>query len=74
MQMTWPRLKDARSLSEYLLQIDALTCQFKSSFPKLNTTRVNVWRGINKTPKPIFIGNQEVNIVNSFTYLGTLLD
>ena len=33
------RLKDEHSLSEYLLQIDALTFQFKSSFLKLNTTK-----------------------------------
>ena len=33
------RLKDEHSLSEYLLQIDALTFQLKSSFLKLNTTK-----------------------------------
>ena len=32
------RLKDEHSLSEYFLQIDALTFQFKSSFLKVNTT------------------------------------
>ena len=32
------RLKDELSLSEYLLQIDALMCQYKSNFLKLNTT------------------------------------
>ena len=32
-------LKDKHSLSEYLLQIDALTFQFKSSFLKINTTK-----------------------------------
>ena len=33
------RLRDELSLSEYLLQIDAVTCQFNSSFLKLNTTK-----------------------------------
>ena len=33
------RLKDEHSLSEYLLQIDELSFQFKSSFLKLNTTK-----------------------------------
>ena len=31
-------LKDEHPLSEYVLQIDALTVQFKSSYLKLNTT------------------------------------
>ena len=33
------RMKDEYSLSDYLLQIDVLTFQFKSSFLKLNTTK-----------------------------------
>ena len=33
------RLKDEHSLTEYLLQIDALTFQLNSSFLKLNTTK-----------------------------------
>ena len=71
------RLKDEHSLSEYLLQMDAITFQFKSSFFKLNTTktRVNVWRERStQTPKRVFIENQEIEIVKSFKYLGTLLD
>ena len=31
--------KEEFSLSEYRLQMDASTCQFKSSFLKLNTTK-----------------------------------
>ena len=67
------RLTDEHSLSAYLLQIDASIFQFMSSFLKLTTTktRVTVWRGrTTQPPKPIFI---EVEIVNSFKYLGTLL-
>ena len=65
------------SLSEYIL-IDALTCQFKSSYLKLNPTKTEelmfVGGRVNQTQKPIFINNQEVEIVKSFKYLGTLLD
>ena len=66
-------IKDELSLSEYLLQIDALNCQFKSIFLKLNTTLTNEFmfggRMVNLTPKRTFIGNQEVEIVKSFKYL-----
>ena len=66
-------LKDKHSLSEYLLQIDALTFQFKSSFLKLNTTETKelMFGGKRTTqpPKPIFIDNQEVEIMKSFKYL-----
>ena len=72
------RLKDEHCLSEYLLQIDALTFQFKSSFLKLNTTKTKelMFGGGRTTqpPKPIFTDDQEVEIVKSFKYLGTLLD
>ena len=71
-------IKDEYSLSEYLLQIDALTFQFKSSFLKRNTTKTKeLMLGGGRTtqpPKPIFIDNQEVEIVKSFKYLGTLRD
>ena len=39
------RLKYEHSLSEYLLQIDALPFQFKSSFLKLNTTKKLMFGG-----------------------------
>jgi len=35
-------LKDELSRSEYRLHIDALTCQYKSKFRKLNTTKTKV--------------------------------
>ena len=70
-------LKDEYSLFEYLLQIDALTFQFKSRFLKLNTTKTKELMfgegRITLPPKPIFIDNQEVEVVKSFKYLGTLL-
>ena len=57
------RLKDDHSLSEYHLQIDALTFQFKSSFLKLNITKTKelMFGGGRTTqpPKPIFIDNKE---------------
>ena len=72
------RLKNEHSLSEYLLQIDALTFQFNSSFLKLNTTKTKalLFGGGRTTqpPKPIFIDTQEVETVKCFKYLGTLLD
>ena len=72
------RLKDEHPLSEYLFQIDALTFQFKSSFLKLNTTQTKelMFGGGRTTrpPRPMFVDNQEVAIVKSFKYLGTLLD
>ena len=72
------RLKDELSLFEYRLQIDALASQFTSTFLKLNTTKTKelVFGGgrISKTPEPILINNQEVEIVKSFKYLGTVLD
>ena len=71
------RLKDEHS-QEYLLQIDELTIQFKSSFLKRNTNKTKelMFGGVRTTQpsKPIFIDNQEVEIVKSFKYLGTLLD
>ena len=33
------RLKDEHSLSEYVLQIDAITFQFTTNYLKLNTTK-----------------------------------
>ena len=70
------RLKNEFSLSEYLLQNDALPFQFTSISLKLNTTTIIelMFRGerINQTSKPIFIGNQEVEIVKSFKYLKVL--
>ena len=72
------RLKDELSLFEYRLQIDALASQFISTFLKLNTTKTKelVFGGgrISQTPEPILINNQEVEIVKSFKYLGTVLD
>ena len=72
------RLKDELSLFEYRLQIDALASQFTSTFLKLNTTKTKelVFGGgrISQTPEPILINNQEVEIVKSFKYLGTVLD
>ena len=65
------RLKYEHSLSKYLLQIDALTFQFKSSFLKPNTTKTKQLMLGGKPAKPIFIDNQEVEIVNSFKYLGS---
>ena len=51
---------------------------FKSSFLQLNTTKTKelMFGGGRTTqpPKPIFIDNQEVEIVKSFKCLGTLLD
>ena len=71
-------LKDKHFLTEYLLQIDALTYQFKSSFLKINTTKTKelIFGGgrVNQTPKPIFIDNQEVDIVKSVNYVVTLPD
>ena len=54
------RLKDEHSLSEYLLQIDMLTFQFKSSFLKFNTTKELMFEGGMNTqpPKPILMDNQ----------------
>ena len=72
------RLKDELSLFEYRLQIDALASQFTSTFLKPNTTKTKelVFGGgrISQTPEPILINNQEVEIVKSFKYLGTVLD
>ena len=72
------RLKDEHSLSEDLLQIDALTFQFKSSVLKLSTTKTKelMFGGgrITQPPRQIFIDNQKLEIMKSFKYLGTLRD
>ena len=71
-------LNDDFSLSQYFLQIDSLNCQFKSSFLELNiakTKELIFGKGkAENTPTPIYIDNQEVDIVSSLTYLGTFID
>ena len=72
------RLKDELSLFKYRLHIDALASQFTSTFLKLNTTKSKelVFGGgrISQTPESILINNLEVEMVNSFKYLGTVLN
>ena len=71
-------LNDDFSLSQYFLQIDSLNCQFKSSFLELNIAKTKELvfgkgKGGN-TSTPIYIDNQEVDIVSSLKYLGTFID
>ena len=72
------RLKDEFSLSQYYLQVELLNCCFRSSFLELNIaqTKELVLGGLKgrQTARPVSTDNQEVEIVNSFKYLGTLID
>ena len=63
-------LKDEHSLSEYFLQIDALTFTFQCSLLTLTITKTKelMFGGGGRNtqpPKPIFIDNQRVETVKS---------
>ena len=63
------RLKDEVSLSQYYLQIELLNCCSRPRFFEV----LGGGKG-RQTARAASIDNQEVEIVNSFKYLGTSVD
>ena len=74
------RLTDEHSLSQYFLYINTISSWFDSSFLELNvqkTKELCFEEGRARDAsllRPITIGNQFVEQVDSFKYLGTVLD
>ena len=79
MQMTWLGcLIDEFTLSEYFLQIDRLNDWFKNKFLELNVSKTTelVFHNSSErgTPRPISLNQQEVEVVSSSKYVGTVID
>lgn len=74
------RLTDEHSLSQYFMYIESLSSWFDSSFLELNvkkTKELCFEEGRARDTslvRPVFINNEPVEQVDSFKYLGTVLD
>ena len=71
-------LKDEFSISQYFLQIDVLNTMLKDSFLELNvgnTKELVVGNSRErKVRRSVVIDQREVEMVDSFKYLGTPID
>jgi hypothetical protein len=73
------RLKDEASLAQYNTQVQVLCDWFRESFLELNVGKtkeliVDLRKGVVDAPQKLMIGNEEIEIVTSFKYLGTVVD
>lgn len=72
------RLKDEETLSKYFTQVDLLNEWFKSSFLQLNVgkTKEMIFGGKSDvcSPKVVRICDKEVELVETFKYLGVSID